>query len=378
MMKPPLALLLSIGVFTGVSSSAESVPVESFGAMSDGRAVHLHTLENESGLRAVISDYGATLVSLEVPDRTGQVADVVLGFRTLEEYRTKSPYFGCVVGRVGNRIANGRFSLDGQEYTLKTNNFPAGIPCHLHGGERGFDKVLWTAEAFSRDGLPALRLKYRSVDGEEGYPGNLDAEVVYAVTENNELRIEYTATADKPTPVNLTNHSYFNLRGEGHETILDHELTIHAARFTPVTAGLIPTGEYATVAGTPLDFNEPHLIGERIEADNEQLKFGIGYDHNYLIDGPAGELRPAATVRDPASGRIMNVLTTEPGMQFYSGNYLDGKTKGKSGQPHAYRSGLALETQHYPDSVNQPNFPSTILRPGQTYRTTTVYRFSAK
>jgi aldose 1-epimerase len=346
--------------------------------MPDGRPVHLYTLENKTGLRAVISDYGATIVSLEVPDRAGQSADVVLGFSTLENYRTKSPYFGCIVGRVGNRIANGKFSLEGKEYTLKTNNFPAGMPCHLHGGERGFDKVLWTAEPFSRDGLPALRLKYHSADGEEGYPGNLDAEVVYAVTAGNELRIDYVATTDKPTPVNLTNHSYFNLRGEGHETILDHELTIHAARFTPVTAGLIPTGEFAPVAGTPLDFNEPHLIGARIGDAHEQLKFGIGYDHNYVVDGRAGELRPAATVRDPSSGRIMDVLTTEPGMQFYSGNYLNGKTIGKSGQPHAYRSGLALETQHFPDSVNQPNFPSTVLRPGESYRSTTVYRFSAK
>ncbi len=346
--------------------------------MPDGRPVHLYTLENKSGLRAVISDYGATIVSLEVPDRTGQSADVVLGFRTLEEYRTKSPYFGCIVGRFGNRIANGKFSLDGKNYTLATNNSPAGIPCHLHGGVQGFDKVLWTAEPFSRDDLPALRLRYRSADSEEGYPGNLDVEVVYAVTGDNELCIEYLATTDKPTPVNLTNHSYFNLRGEGQGTILDHELTIHAARFTPVTAGLIPTGEVAPLAGTPLDFNEPHRIGERIGHDNEQLKFGIGYDHNYVIDGSVGELRPAATVKDPASGRIMNVLTTEPGVQFYSGNFLNGSTIGKSGQPHVYRSGLALETQHYPDSVNQPNFPSTILRPGQTYRTKTVYRFSAK
>jgi aldose 1-epimerase len=378
MIKPPLALLLSIGLFTSVTYSAESVPVQSFGAMPDGRPVHLYTLENKSGLRAVISDYGATIVSLEVPDRTGQSADVVLGFRTLEEYRTKSPYFGCIVGRFGNRIANGKFSLDGKNYTLATNNSPAGIPCHLHGGVQGFDKVLWTAEPFSRDDLPALRLRYRSADSEEGYPGNLDVEVVYAVTGDNELCIEYLATTDKPTPVNLTNHSYFNLRGEGQGTILDHELTIHAARFTPVTAGLIPTGEVAPLAGTPLDFNEPHRIGERIGHDNEQLKFGIGYDHNYVIDGSVGELRPAATVKDPASGRIMNVLTTEPGVQFYSGNFLNGSTIGKSGQPHVYRSGLALETQHYPDSVNQPNFPSTILRPGQTYRTKTVYRFSAK
>jgi aldose 1-epimerase len=367
-----------MGLFTGVSSSAETLPAQSFGALPDGRPVHLYTLENKTGLRAVISNYGGTVVSLHVPDRSGHSADVVLGFNSLEEYQTKSPYFGCLIGRFGNRIANGKFSLDGKEYTLATNNSPGNIPCHLHGGTRGFDKVLWKAEPFSRDGLPALRLKYRSADGEEGYPGNLDVEVIYAVTADNGLRIEYTATTDKPTPVNLTNHSYFNLRGEGQGTILDHELTLHAARFTPVNEGLIPTGELAPVAGTPFDFTKPHVIAARIGGTDQQLKYGIGYDHNFVIDGRSGELRTAATVYEPVSGRVMDVLTTEPGIQFYSGNYLNGRLVGKSGQAYAYRSGFALETQHYPDSVNQPNFPSTILRPGQTYRTTTIYRFSAK
>ena len=378
MIKPPLALLLSISLFTGVSHSAEILPVRSFGTLEDGRPVSLYTLETTSGMRAVISNYGGIVVSLHVPDRQGKSADVVLGFDSLQDYQTKSPYFGCLVGRYGNRIAHGRFSLDGKAYTLATNNSPGGIPCHLHGGNRGFDKVLWAAEPSMRDGLPALRLKYRSVDGEEGYPGNLDVEVVYSVTADNGLRIDYSATTDKPTPVNLTNHSYFNLRGEGQGTVLDHELAIRAAHYTPVNAGMIPTGEIAPVAGTPFDFNQPHAIGERIEADNQQLKHGIGYDHNYVIDGAPGELRLAATVREPVSGRIMEVLTTEPGVQFYSGNHLNGKLIGKSGQPYVRRSGLALETQHYPDSVNQPNFPSTILRPGATYRTTTIYRFSAK
>jgi aldose 1-epimerase len=378
MLKPLLALLLCIDLFTRVSLFAEFHPVQSFGTLADGRPVHLYTLENRTGLKAVISDYGGTVVSLRVPDRAGQSADVVLGFNSLAEYQTKSPYFGSLVGRVGNRIAHGKFSLDGKVYTLAKNDAPSGIPCHLHGGMRGFDKVLWTAEQIRREDLPALRLRYRSADGEEGYPGNLDVVVVYSLTADNGLRIDYSATTDQATPVNLTNHSYFNLRGEGQGTILDHELTIHAARFTPVDAGLIPTGEFAPVAGTPFDFTQPHAIGERIDAADQQLKFGIGYDHNYVLDRADGKLRVVATLREPGTGRTMDVLTTEPGMQFYSGNQLNGKALGKSGRPYTRRTGFALETQHHPDSVNQPNFPTTILRPGETYRSTTIYRFSAK
>lgn len=378
MIKAPLALLLGFGVFTGMSLAADPLPVRAFGKMADGRPVHLYTLKNASGLIAEISDYGGIVVSLRVPDRSGHSADVALGFNTLAEYQEKSPYFGAIIGRVGNRIAHGKFSLDGKTYTLVTNNNPGGMPCQLHGGIKGFDKVLWAADSAQRDGEPALRLRYLSVDGEEGYPGNLQVEVVYSVTKDNGLRIDYTATTDRATPVNLTNHSYFNLRGEGEGTILDHELTLHASRYTPVNAGLIPTGELAPVAGTPLDFTQPHKIGERIGAADEQLKRGLGYDHNFVIDGANGELRSAAVVHEPTTGRVMEVLTTEPGIQFYSGNFLDGKSNGKSGRPHAYRTGFALETQHFPDSVNQPNFPSIILRPGQTYRTMTVYRFSAK
>lgn len=378
MIKPPLALLVGIGLFTNVMLSSESLPVQPFGTMADGRPVHLYTLENKTGLKAVISDYGGTVVSLHVPDRAGKSGDVVLGLKSLQEYQTMSPYFGCLIGRFGNRIAHGKFTLAGKQYTLATNNSPGGIPCQLHGGNRGFDKVLWTAEPMRRDGLPALRLRYRSVDGEEGYPGNLDVAVVYSVTADNGLRIDYSATTDKASPVNLTNHSYFNLRGEGQGTILDHVVTIHARRFTPVDAGLIPTGELKPVAGTPLDFTQPHPIGERIGVSDEQLKVGLGYDHNFVLDGATGELAVAATVREPITGRTMDVLTTEPGLQFYSGNFLDGKAVGKSGKPYDYRTGFAMETQHYPDSVNQPNFPTTILRPGETYRTTTVYRFSAK
>lgn len=378
MLKPSLALVGCIAVFTGMTLSANSLPVRPFGKMDDGRPVHLFTLANKSGVTAEISDYGGTIVTLRVPDRAGKLADVALGFNSLEEYRTLSPYFGCLIGRVGNRIAHGKFSLDGKTYQLATNNSPGGIPCQLHGGNKGFDKVLWSAESTTKDGAPALRLRYTSVDGEEGFPGTLQVEVVYSLSEDNGLRIDYSATTDKATPVNLTNHNYFNLRGEGAGTILDHELMLAASRFTPVNAGLIPTGELAPVAGTPLDFTSPHRIGERIDSPHEQIKLGLGYDHNFVIDGADGTLRLAARVSEPTSGRIMEVLTTEPGIQFYSGNFLDGKSKGKSGKPNAYRTGLALETQHFPDSVNQPNFPTTILRPGQTYHTTTVYRFSAK
>ena len=378
MIKRALALLGFVGVFGGVSLSAKLPTAQSFGTLPDGRPVHLYTLENKTGLRAVISDYGGTVVSLHVADRAGQSGDVALGFKSLEEYLTRSPYFGCLVGRVGNRIARGKFTLDGKQYTLATNDAPADTPCHLHGGKRGFDKVLWTPELFVRDGQPALRLKYRSVDGEEGYPGNLDVEVVYSLTPDNGLRIDYLATTDQATPVNLTNHSYFNLRGEGHPTILDHELTLHAKQYTPVNAGMIPTGEIVPVAGTPFDFTQPHAIGERINVDHEQLNHGIGYDHNFVVDGAPDELRSAAVVHEPATGRTMEVLTTEPGVQFYSGNHLNGRIQGKSGQPYGHRSGFALETQHFPDSVNQLKFLSTILRPGETYRTTTVYRFSAR
>lgn len=373
-----LALLTRVALFLSVSPLAAPIPVHAFGSLPDGRPVHLYTLNNRQGLSAVISDFGGTVVRLEVPDRAGTSADVVLGFNGLPDYETKSPYFGCLIGRVGNRIAKGKFSLDGKTYTLATNNHPGGISCHLHGGKEGFDKKLWKSEPTTKNGLPALRLSYQSPDGEEGYPGNLSVEVVYSLTDDNSLRIDYTATTDRPTPVNLTNHSYFNLRGEGQGTILDHEITIHASRFTPVDEGLIPTGELAPVAGTPLDFRQAHRIGERIEAANPQLKYARGYDHNFVLDGPAGELRLAATVREPTTGRVMEVLTTEPGMQFYSGNFLDGTTTGKSGEKYVFRGALALETQHFPDSVNHPNFPNTILKPGETYRSTTVYRFSAK
>lgn len=347
-----------------------------FGNLPDGRQTHLFTLENASGVRADISDLGGIIVRLFTPDRDGKPAGITLGFDNASSYLERSPYFGALVGRYGNRIADAKFTLDGKSYALAANDEPAGIPCHLHGGRVGFDKVLWRAEPATIDGQSALRLSYRSRDGEEGYPGNLDVEVVYTVTEANELRIDYRATTDRATPVNLTNHAYFNLHGEGGGTILDHILSIAAHRITPVTPGLIPTGEFLPVAGTPFDFLRPHGIGERIDANHEQLQIANGYDHNYVLDADNGVLAPAAAVLEPVSGRMMEVLTTEPGVHFYSGNFLDGSLLGKSGKSYPSRSGFCLETQHFPNSPNQPEFPSTILRPGEVYQSTTVFRFA--
>jgi aldose 1-epimerase len=351
---------------------------KSFGRIPDGREAHLFTLQNASGLRADISDYGGTVVRLLTPDRQGQFADVVLGFDAVADYVKHSPYFGCIIGRFGNRIAGGRFSLEGQPYTLARNNSPGGVACHLHGGLRGFDKVMWRAEPFDAETGPALRLQYRSADGEEGFPGNLDVTVTYTLTRKNALRIDYLATTDRPTPVNLTNHTYFNLAGEGAGDVLGHVLTLNASRFTPVDAGLIPTGELALVDGTPFDFTAPHTIGERIEFPHEQLRLAGGYDHNFVLDHGGGTLAAAATVLEPQSGRLVEVLTTEPGVQFYSGNFLRGAFAGKHGHVYQRRHGLCLETQHFPDSPNQPSFPSTVLRPGDTLRSTTEYRFDAR
>jgi len=373
-----LVTLLLIVPALPAATPEPTIPVKSFGPLPDGRPTQLFTLENAHGFRADICDFGGIVVNLLVPDRHGQLADVALGFDHAAPYRSQSPFFGALIGRYGNRIAHGKFTLDGATYSLPLNDKPGGIPCSLHGGTVGFDKVLWTAHPAVVAGNPTLTLTYVSQDGEAGYPGKLTAEVTYTVTADNELRIDYRATTDRATPVNLTNHTYFNLHGEGVGTILDHVLTIKAARTTPVNAGLIPTGEIVPVAGAPLDFTSPHAIGERIGVANEQLKFGGGYDHNWVLDNQNGQLAPAATLYEPKSGRLLEVLTTEPGLQFYSGNFLDGKLTGKSGKPYPFRSGLCLETQHYPDSPNQPGFPSTILRPGQTLRSTTIYRFSTK
>ena len=350
-----------------------------FGRLPDGRAARLFTLKLTSGLQADITDYGGTVVRLLVPDRAGKVGDIVLGFSSAEEYAAHSNYFGCLIGRFANRIAGGRFQLHGRTYELPINDRPAGQPCHLHGGPGGFHRQLWSAEPTNHDGNPALRLSYLSRDGEEGYPGNLTVSVVYSLTAEPALRIDYEATCDRPTPLNLTHHSYFNLRGEGAGNILNHELALRASHYTPLNSVQIPTGEIAAVAGTPFDFRTPEEIGKRISDPHPQLKNGSGFDHNFVLDaGSAATPALAATVHEPHSGRWMEVLTTEPGLQFYSGNFLDGTLVGKSGRSYLRHSGLCLETQHFPDSPNQPNFPNTILRPGQVFRSTTTYRFSAK
>lgn len=356
----------------GAVSAPRGVERRAFGKTSNGEAVDLYTLRNANGVEVKITNYGGIVVSLSVPDRNGSNADVVLGHDAIAGYEKRSPYFGAIVGRYGNRIANGRFTLDGTTYHLARNDGEN----HLHGGRRGFDKVVWQAsEREDADGM-AVELRYRSKDGEEGYPGNVDVTVTYTLTEENELRIDYAATTDEPTVINLTNHSYFNLAGHVAGDILGHELMIDADRFTPVDEGLIPIGELRPVEGTPFDFRTPTPIGARINDKNQQLAFGKGYDHNYVLNGTAGSLRQVVRVTEPESGRVLEVLTTEPGLQFYSGNFLDGTIHGKGGKVYGHRSGFCLETQHFPDSPNKPSFPTTVLRPGERYKTTTVYRFS--
>ncbi len=349
----------------GKKESAAGLARSAFGTTKDGKVVELYTLTNSKGMSAKIMTYGATVTQLIVPDRKGTPGDVILGFTTLEQYEADQPYLGAIVGRVGNRIAKGRFRLDGIEYKLATNNGPN----HLHGGLRGFDKAVWEAKPVASPEGPSIQFSYVSVDGEEGYPGNLSCKVVYTLTDDNELKIDYTATTDKSTPINLTNHAYFNLAGPGSGDVLGHELMLAAQHYTPVDDALIPTGEIAPVKNTPMDFTKPARIGARIN------KVQGGYDHNYVLDS-GGSKTPvlAARVREPKTGRVMEVLTTQPGIQFYTGNFLDGKLSGIGG---AYKKhyGFCLETQHFPDSVNHPNFPSVILAPGQTYRETTVYRF---
>ncbi|MGD8452795.1 MAG: aldose epimerase family protein [Phycisphaerae bacterium] len=351
-----------------------SIEKQSWGETADGQPVSLYTLTNAAGVRMRVCDVGCIIVSLTVPDRAGEMADIVLGYDRLADYVADRRHFGAVVGRYGNRIAGAQFTLEGKAYHLTANR----PPNHLHGGEIGFEKVLWAGEGLVGDGRVGVKLHYRSRDGEEGYPGNLDATVCYWLTNDNELRIEYTATTDAPTPINLTNHTYFNLAGAGNGDILGHELMLAADRFTPVDESLIPTGELRPVAGSPFDFTKPTPIGARIEADDEQIRFGGGYDHNFVFARWDGKLRPVGTLHDPQSGRFMEMLTTEPGVQFYSGNFLNDQDVGKGGKVYGRRSGLCLETQHFPDSPNKPQFPSCILRPGKTYHHVTVYRFSVK
>lgn len=372
--------LLAGGLMTACNSnkSAENqkmgIEKSAYGQLPDGRSADLYTLRNEAGMTAQITTYGGILVGLTAPDKDGQFEDVTLGFDSLASYTKNNPYFGALIGRYGNRIAKGKFTLDGKPYTLVTNN----MGNHLHGGTIGFDKVLWTATPVEGD-EPALKLTYTAKDGEEGYPGNLSVEVTYTLQKDNALKIDYQATTDKPTVVNLTNHTYFNLTGGAKRDILDHVLTINADRFVPVDPTLIPTGELKSVSGTPFDFTKATRIGDRIDDSTDvQIKYGIGYDHCWVLTDSSNTLKDIATVLEPTSGRVMTVKTTEPAVQFYTGNFLNGSVTGREGFPYKKRFAICLETEHYPDSPNQPNFPTTTLRPGQTYKTTTVYQFSVK
>lgn len=372
-----IALTALLVIFPGRAMSQQSLTVSRapFGQLPDGRDVELFTLTNAHGIEIRVMTYGAIITAIYAPDRRGRRDDIVLGFDSVSGYLAGSPYFGAVVGRYANRIAGGHFTLDGVTYTLARNNGPNS----LHGGERGFDKVLWSAEPLRSDTAVGVRLRYTSPDGEEGYPGTLQVQVTYTLTAQDELIVEYDATTDKATPLNLSQHTYWNLHGDGRGDILDHVLTLDASRYTPVDSTLIPTGRIAAVAGTPFDFRTPTAIGKRIDAADEQLRFGHGYDHNWVIDHRRpGTLEHAARLVDPVSGRVLDISTTEPGLQFYTGNFLDGTIKGKGGQVYGHRGALCLETQHFPDSPNHPSFPSTILRPGQRFQSRTVVKFSRR
>src|SRR5213592_3116920 len=368
-----------------VACAGGGVTRERFGTTDCGEAVSVFTLKNAHGMALRVTDYGGIILTLLVPDKNGRLDDVVLGYDSLTGYLRSSPYFGALIGRYGNRIAHGRFTLDGKTYTLATNNGPN----HLHGGLRGFDKVVWDVAPFEHPDSVGLVLRYTSPNDEEVYPGTLRTTVTYTLTSANELVFDYSATTDRATPVNLTQHSYFNLEGDGKGDILGHVVTLNADRFTPVDSTLIPTGEIKSVAGTPFDFRTSTAIGARIDRNDEQLRYGRGYDHNFVLNkggnggrggkgGIEGDLTLAAHVYEPTTGRVMEVSTTEPGLQFYSGNFLDGTLRGKHGVVYGHRSGFAMETQHFPDSPNKPAFPSTILRPGEEYRSRTIYRFGVQ
>ena len=367
------ALTLACLTQAFAQKETSKVKKQAYGKMPNGAAVELYTLTNAKGMQAGIITYGGTVVSLTAPDRNGKFADVVLGMDDLAGYMKATAFFGALIGRYGNRIGHAQFTLEGKAHKLPANDHGNT----LHGGPAGFDKHVWSAVPGSSADGETLELTYVSKDGEAGFPGTLTSKVVYTLTAKNELKIDYTATTDKPTVANLTNHSYFNLAGQGEGDILAHEVMIDAARFTPVDATLIPTGELRPVAGTPFDFTKPTAVGARIEAADEQIKFGMGYDHNWVLNKGAGGLTKAAEVHETKSGRVMEVWTTEPALQFYTGNFLDGTLHGK-GKTYVRRGALCMETQHYPDSPNQPSFPSTELKPGAQYHTTTVYRFSAR
>jgi len=362
-------------------TSKPQITTTSFGKLPDGREVKLYTLKNNQGMTIKVINYGGIIVSLTAPDKNGKFEDVVLGYDSLQPYLKDNPYFGALIGRYGNRIGKGKFTMDGKTYNLTINNGPN----HLHGGN-GFDRKFWNIEPIDTTAGPALQLTYESADGEEGYPGTLKAKVIYVLTDKNELKISYEATTDKKTIVNLTQHSYFNLTGDAKTDILQHELMLNADKFVPVDKTLIPTGKLQDVTQTPFDFKTPTTIGSRIEKKDQQLEFGGGYDHCWVLASANSDNDPAvnndpvlaATLYEPQSGRLMSVYTTEPGIQFYSGNFLDGSNIGKNGVAYKHRFGLCLESEHFPDSPNQKNFPSVILNPGEVYRTQTIYAFSVK
>ena len=381
-MKSKAVLLCSVSAFfmlacgyATMTDKTSNVTVEPWGEAQDGTPVKLYTLVNANGMTVRISSYGAIIQSLTAPDRDGVYEDVVLGYDDVAGYIKETPYFGATIGRYGNRIAKGKFTLDGQEYTLAKNN--NGLN-HLHGGVKGFDKVMWDAVPEVGKKTVSLKMHYSSKDGDEGFPGNLEVDVVFTLNNKDELMIEYTATTDKATPVNLTNHSYFNLTADPSQTILGHELWMNADRFVSIDSESIPLGPLDPVAGTPFDFTTAEKIGRGITEDNQQLKNGIGYDHCWVFSESDGSLKLQVSLYEAESGRLLEILTEEPSVQFYSGNFLDGSLTGKGGVVYNHRVGLCLEPEHYPDSPNQPAYPSTILRPGETYETKSVYRFSAK
>lgn len=378
-MKKTYLLISALAIGLAASQKApgmnttSAVKEEVFGKMPDGHEVKIFTLTNKNGLKARVTEYGAILVSMETPDKNGKLADLTHGYDDLAGWLTNTSYFGSTVGRFGNRIKDGKFTLDGKEYTLAKNNEPGGIPCALHGGLKGFDKVLWKGKAVDN----GVEFSYTAKDGEEGYPGNLSVKVTYSLNDKNELKWEAKATTDAPTVLNIVHHSYWNLSGDPTTSINDHVLQLNAPSYLPTDAGLIPTGEIAPVAGTPMDFTKPHVIGERVESDFEAIKFGGGYDHAWVLEKGSG-VRLAARVKDPKSGRVMEISTDQPAIQFYGGNFLDGTVAGKHGVKYAKRSALCLETEGFPDSPNKPNFPSPVLRPGQTYKHVMIHKFSAE
>lgn len=374
---PLMFAVVASMLFASLPSSSQNSPKvakAAFGTTKDGQPVDIYTVTNSHGMELKALNFGGIIVSLRVPDKAGKSEDVVLGFDNLAGYEENNPHFGALIGRYGNRIANGEFKLNGETYHLPKNNGPNT----LHGGVKGFDKMMWQADPFENKDAAGIVLTRVSKDGEEGFPGNVKVKVTYTLTNNNELTFEYEATTDKATPINLTEHSYFNLSGEGNGNILDQVLKLNADHFTPVDKTLIPTGEIRSVKNTPLDFTKATTIGARINDSYDQMVLAGGYDHNFVINGKPGTMRLAARAKDPKSGRVLEVFTTEPGVQFYSGNFLDGTLTGKHGHKYQKRDGFCLETQHYPDSPNHPKFPSTILKPGETYHTNTMLKFSAE